>query len=254
MNAKTDSPPRLGIEAQASVRRTENPSPITARALLTQHRGGGLYTVAVSQRVGAGLGALTGRMNAHPSMLTLGSLLFGLTGSGLAAAAGLRGWWLLGLLATAAWQVAYALDCADGQLARLTNRTSPQGARLDILVDFLVQTSVVTSLATVSAKRSHAPAALIAAFSALWMFNLLTSVLGGRDDLPSLLPSANTLTATIKLVRDYGFISLVAGGAITVLPGLCEWLMVFYTVLNGIFVVVLVAREARHSMSPREAE
>jgi phosphatidylglycerophosphate synthase len=40
------------------------------------------------------------------------------------------------------WHLAYALDCADGQLARATGRTSPGGAVLDLLIDFAVHTSV----------------------------------------------------------------------------------------------------------------
>src|SRR5262252_8303651 len=43
--------------------------------------------------------------------------------------------WVVGLVALVAWQIAYALDCADGQLARVGGRTSAAGGRVDVLCD-----------------------------------------------------------------------------------------------------------------------
>lgn len=45
--------------------------------------------------------------------------------------------WLGLLLGTLALECAYLLDCTDGQLARLTGRSSPVGAALDFLMDEL---------------------------------------------------------------------------------------------------------------------
>ena len=63
--------------------------------------------------------------------------------------------WAVGLLALVGWQVAYALDCADGQLARVTGRTSAAGARLDVLCDVAAQIALVTALAAVAV--AHRP-------------------------------------------------------------------------------------------------
>ena len=58
--------------------------------------------------------------------------------------------WPVGLLALLGWQFAYALDCADGQLARVTGQTSPAGARVDVLCDVAAQIALVAALAAVA--------------------------------------------------------------------------------------------------------
>src|SRR4051794_13398065 len=105
------------------------------------NRGGGLFSEAVSQRLGARLALAAYRRRLAPTVLTAANL--GL--SCLVSAAVVAGAqpvvqhrvpaWLVGLLALAGWQVAYALDCADGQLARVTGQSSPAGARVDVLCD-----------------------------------------------------------------------------------------------------------------------
>ena len=67
-----------------------------------------------------------------PNQVTfLGAFVF----VGVAAAlVGMRGWTGM-LVAAAILEFAYVLDCADGQLARLTGKTSEVGAYLDFLID-----------------------------------------------------------------------------------------------------------------------
>ena len=60
--------------------------------------------------------------------------------------------WPVGLLALVGWQLAYALDCADGQLARVTGQTSPAGARVDVLCDVAAQIALVTALAATASR------------------------------------------------------------------------------------------------------
>src|SRR5215813_3215505 len=98
------------------------------------NRGGGLYSEVVSQRAGALLAYVGNRVGLTPSALTLVNLVLGVGASVVVvafaprAAGGGLPHWLLGLVALLAWQLAYAFDCADGQLARVTRRTSSSGA------------------------------------------------------------------------------------------------------------------------------
>src|SRR5258705_401310 len=108
---------------------------------LATHRGGGLYSEAVSQPMGAAIALAAARLGLPPTVLTIVNLLLGVGASvtvvALAApvAAGTVPAWLVGGIAVLAWQVGYAFDCADGQLARVTGQASPAGGRLDILCD-----------------------------------------------------------------------------------------------------------------------
>lgn len=47
-------------------------------------------------------------------------------------------------------QLHYLLDCVDGNIARLTNRCTPLGAKLDKLVDQIVRATLFVSLAYLS--------------------------------------------------------------------------------------------------------
>jgi hypothetical protein len=68
----------------------------------------------------------------------------------LGAAALLIGWttWTGLVVAGLVLQLAYVIDCADGQLARLTGRTSPVGALLDFMLDEVKAFSVLAAAAT----------------------------------------------------------------------------------------------------------
>src|SRR5690606_1369410 len=112
---------------------------------------------------------------------------------------------VLGLATGVGWQLAYAFDCADGQLARVTNRTSAAGGRLDVLCDVATQISVVAALAAVAAAQASPPPGwLSAAFAGTWMVNLVTSALASGQANASLIPSRGGAVRLIKLVRDYG--------------------------------------------------
>lgn len=113
-----------------------NPAPAYAEFASLRHSAGGhLLTRLVSQRLGAVIAWLASRAGFSPSAVTLlGTLVFLLSGilyvslpQGAAYA----------LLCLALLQLAYALDCADGQLARATARTSAFGAWLDVACDYV---------------------------------------------------------------------------------------------------------------------
>ena len=160
----------------------------TAADYYAVNRGGGLFSEAVSQRIGARIAVGAHKRALSPTVLTIANLGLGCLVSFVVIAtagpiaAGDVWAWPIGLVALIGWQLAYAFDCSDGQLARVTGQTSAAGARLDVLCDVAVQISLVAALAaTAKAQVSDTPAWLLAAFAGTWMVNLVTSVMQGGD-------------------------------------------------------------------------
>ncbi len=226
----------------------------TAADFLARNRGGGLLTEAVSQRIGAQLSVLAHRAGAPPTALTLLNLLIGagtsIAVAGLAGAmhAGRVPALAVGLAALVTWHLAYALDCADGQLARVTGASSPAGARVDVLCDVASQILLLVAVSTVAGAYRHAPAALIAAFAGSWMVNLVTSVLQQGGSAASLVSSGSPVVRLVKLVRDYGAMITVLALVIAFVPSWMIWVMVAFTVVNGLFLAASVAAAARASL------
>src|SRR5689334_3804821 len=135
-----------------AVAANQTPTGPTAADFLRRNRGGGLFTETVNQRLAAHLNVVAYRLGAPPTALSLVNLFLGvltsvtvglLAGSmhsgGVPAAA-------VGLLALVGWQVAYTLDCADGQLARVTGKASQAGRRVDVLCDVALQICLVAAI------------------------------------------------------------------------------------------------------------
>ncbi|MEV0728514.1 CDP-alcohol phosphatidyltransferase family protein [Polymorphospora sp. NPDC050346] len=216
------------------------------------NRGGGLFSEALSQRLGAAF-ALTGqRFGLSPTALTLTNLVIGLSASvaviALAGpvADGSLPAWVVGLVALVGWQVAYALDCADGQLARVTGKGSAAGARIDILCDVAAQIALVTALsATTVAQRPDTPVWLVAVFAGTWMVNLVTSVLQSGDNAASMVTSTSLPVRLVKLIRDYGAVIFVAALVLLFAPALTVWLIAAFSLVNGGFLLASIAFSAR---------
>jgi phosphatidylglycerophosphate synthase len=218
------------------------------------NRGGGLFSEALSQRVGARIAFAAHRRRLVPTVLTVVNLGLGcLVSFVVVAAAGPvadgRVWaWPIGLLALLGWQLAYAFDCSDGQLARVTRQTSNAGGRLDVLCDVAVQISLVSAVAaTAKAQVPDTPAWLLAAFAGTWMVNLVTSVMQSGDQAASMVTSRSLPVRVVKLVRDYGFVIALAGLVLTVMPLWTIWFVALFTLVNAAFLaasVVFTARDA----------
>jgi phosphatidylglycerophosphate synthase len=151
---------------------------------------------------------------------------------------------LYGLLALVGWQVAYSLDCADGQLARVTRQGSAAGARIDILCDVASQILLVTALVAVA----RPPLWLGALFAGSWMVNLVTSVLASQGDANSMMTSTSLPVRIVKLVRDYGAVIFVAGLVLTVAPALTIWFIAAFTVVNFGFLLASITFTARTAL------
>ena len=230
------------------------PAP-TARDFRARHRGGGLFTETVDQTIASYLAAAAHRLGQPPTALTLLNLVVGLGASVAVAllagpmAAGTVPAAVVGLGALVAWHLAYALDCADGQLARVTGQASPAGARVDILADVASQIGLLVAVSTVAvAYRPATPAWLVAAFAGTWMVNLVTSVLQQGDKAASLVSSRSLPVRVVKLVRDYGAVVTVIALWLAFLPRWTVWLMAAFTLVNGVFLLASVAASARASL------
>lgn len=236
---------------------TARPPRPTAADFLARNRGGGLFTETVNQRIAAHLCVAAERLGLPPTALTLANFVLGLAAAVLvildapAMADGRVPAWAVGLVALVLWQVAYSLDCADGQLARVTGMSSPAGARLDILCDVALQIALAAAVGSV-AYAYHpdgVPPWLVAAFAGTWMVNLVTSALQQGAAAASLVTSRSLIVRLIKLVRDYGAVVTVIGLVIAAVPAWTLWLMVAFTVVNGGFLLVSIAASARASLN-----
>ncbi|KKK05054.1 CDP-alcohol phosphatidyltransferase family protein [Micromonospora sp. HK10] len=218
------------------------------------NRGGGLFSESISQWIGAAFALVAQRLGLHPTALTLANLVLGLAASvtvvALAddVAAGTVPAWVVGLVALVAWQLAYALDCADGQLARVTGQRSAAGARIDVLCDVAAQIALVAALsATAVAQRPETPTWLVALFAGTWMVNLVTSVMQSGPNAASMVTSTSLPVRLVKLVRDYGAVIFVAALVLIFAPALVFWVIVAFTVVNGGFLLASIAFSARES-------
>jgi len=227
----------------------------TAADYYAVNRGGGLFSEAVSQRLGAQIAVFAHKHRLSPTVLTVGNLglsclvSFVVVGAAGPVAEG-RVWaWPIGLLALLGWQFAYGLDCADGQLARVTGQASPAGGRMDVLCDVAAQIALCAALAaTAEAQVPETPAWLLAAFAGTWMVNLVTSVMQSGAQASSMLTSTSLPVRLIKLVRDYGAVIALAGVALTVAPQWIVWLIGAFTLINAGFLAASIAFSGRASL------
>ncbi|WP_026923574.1 CDP-alcohol phosphatidyltransferase family protein [Glycomyces arizonensis] len=219
---------------------------------LAANRGGGMLTM-LDQRGGAAFASLAWRLGLKPTHLTLLNLVLGLAASAgviayIPAARDGAPWWPVALAALVLWKIAYMLDCADGQLARVTKTGSEAGARVDILCDVAIQTSVVAVVVSVvDAYTPSVPAWAGAAFAALWMTNLVTAVMAKEDDGVSLVRSTSLAVRLIKLVRDYGFVIIVIALAL-LWPDAMAAVMLFFGAVNALFLLASIAAASRATL------
>ena len=234
---------------------TGKPARPRAADFYRTNRGGGLYSEAISQRIGAVFAVAADRLGLSPTVLTLTNLAIGLATSvtlvALAnpVAAGAVPAWAAGLVGLIGWQLAYALDCADGQLARVTGQGSPAGARVDVLCDVATQIGLATALSvTALAQRPDTPVWLVPLFAGSLLVNLMTSVLQSGPSAASMVPSTSLPVRLIKLVRDYGAITVAIGLVLVLAPQWTVWVLVALTVVNGGFLLASIAYAARAAL------
>lgn len=209
----------------------------------TYARGGGPWTYHVSQTFGASVAKAAVLRGLSPNVLTLLSLAFGLATSVAvillfpwsrvaAACVGLIG-----------WQVAYGLDCADGQLARAAKKTSRGGATLDLLADFGVHTGVATAALMVAPIGSDAIAGGLGGLAMSgWLFAPFYSGIAP----PSVGTQAEVgpVRWLFRFARDYG-LHIAVLPCVMVAGALSVWILLCGVgFLNTVFFVWALARLA----------
>jgi phosphatidylglycerophosphate synthase len=249
-------PPRPRSDGESS-RPVVPPTVAQCYVAARQARGGGfLYTQTVSDRLGTAVAAVGMRLGAHPTYLTLVNLVLGIGGS-VAIIAG-RSPGLIAPLPIAGvvlWQMAYIFDCADGQLARATGKTSAYGASVDTFVDVAVQISVVAAVGSIVLSRHEIPAVLVLLFASAGFLNFVTFLLAKGDDQVShsLTGRRSPLVSVAKLLRDYGFVILMLGTWLLASPSTLFVPVVAVTAMNLALLAGYIARAAVLSIrAPRK--
>ncbi|MGW2652239.1 CDP-alcohol phosphatidyltransferase family protein [Streptomyces sp. NPDC001478] len=184
-------------------------------------KGVSLYSRYVNRPAGRIFAAAAYRLRMTPNQVTLVSAVF--TFSGLAVVALARPGWGTAVLVYAALAVGFALDSADGQLARLTGRGGPDGEWLDHVVDcakmILVHTVVLIAFHRFFALPGDGwlllPLGFLFVAVLTFCAGLLREQLGkaaARTALPSAAAPAapvSRLRAVALLPADYGVFCLI---------------------------------------------
>lgn len=222
---------------------------VTYGDLLARHtRGGFAWTRVVSQRIGAVAAVVAVRRGISPSAVTIASLLTGLATS--AAALWLAGEvrWLAGAVAFVGWQLAYGLDCADGQVARATGTSSTAGARLDVTADFATKLGIVVALAP-SALAAGLPVAVVAGAAVVWNFPVFDEVTGRDGDADTeTVDRTSPGYRLLGVLRDGGVQKAAAAVGLGLSPVATAVVLVgfgaLWTLLLAVRVAFLVRRSA----------
>jgi phosphatidylglycerophosphate synthase len=213
--------------------------------------GGFLFTETVSDRLGTVVAAIGLRLGVHPTYLTLVNLVLGIGGS-VAIMVGRSPDRTAPLLIAGVvrWQAAYIFDCADGQVARVTGKTSSYGKSVDVFVDVAVEISVVVAVSSVMLSRHEIPGLLVVLFASSWYVNRVTCLLARGDDQVShsLIARRSALVSMAKLGRDYPFIILVLGVWLLASPTTLFVPVMAVTAANLVLLLAYTVRAASLSV------
>jgi phosphatidylglycerophosphate synthase len=215
---------------------------------------GGVVTIYISNVIGAAIAATGMRLGLHPSLLSLTNLLAAATGSVpvIWMSSTAYSWWWPGWLALIFWPLAYAFDCADGQIARATGKQGEFGARVDVLADYGAQALVVVAVAAVGNASQTAPMALIAVICSFWCFGTFAAALRRSDSIEGHSLLGNTPLARIMhSILDTGLINLALGAWILISPSTIIIPASAITLLNLAYFVGSLARETHLSLKRR---
>lgn len=218
------------------------------------------YSLFVNRPLGRVLAAAAHQLGLTPDQVTYLSALA--TFSGLAVLVLAPAQWWTGLVVAACLVLGYALDSADGQLARLRGGGSLVGEWLDHMID-AVKVSAL-HLAVLVALYRHLEVAegwllvplVFTVVSAVHFFgmilvDLLTRARRAAEGLPAPGPAPASLPRTLaKLPTDYGVLCLLF-----VLLGAHDLFLLLYTVLAVATTgyTLLVVRKWRRDVTALEA-
>lgn len=215
---------------------SERPDVRTALARLraaqkTAARSSPAYSRYVNRRIGRYLAAVAASRGLSPDAVT--GISAAVTASGLAVLMLVPPSWGTGLLVALLLALGYALDSADGQVARLQGRSSTAGEWLDHVVDS-AKTALLPVALGVAIWRADAiddrwlwlPVVAVVVTSVLFFAMILTEQLrrvhGVRSVADASAGSRSWVRAVLVVPMDYGLLcwSFILLGAPTVFLGL----------------------------------
>jgi phosphatidylglycerophosphate synthase len=211
---------------------------------------GPFWSWMIFEPIGGALAYGFARLSVPPAAVT-----------GMGGACGVAGAIVLGGASTAGHVVvaavllllAYAFDCADGQLARATGRVTPSGAWLDVAVDSVVVAFVSAALtfALISEDRGVISLVIGGAFGASRTASLFTSTIVRREG------GGMALSRPLNRLRTL-FVALIdtpvvyAGLCATRLtPGLLELVVLAVTILTAMQTGVSARHHFRSRVPPQ---
>lgn len=152
-------------------------------------------TRTLSQPFGGVVAAAAHALGLSPNAVTLLGLVVMLAATVVyAACGGIEG----AVLAAALFQLGFAFDCADGQLARATKRQSPFGAWLDVTCDHIRQGCICLALTVaVPSVAGYLCAALLLAGLSVYLHTVMSIKVTAAPPM-SLSGNANRLRHALK--------------------------------------------------------
>jgi phosphatidylglycerophosphate synthase len=206
-----------------------------------------------SRRVNRPLGAIIAQgllaTRVSPNSVSIAGLIVNLLGAALVLAAPVPAPVPLAALVFVVWQLALALDNTDGLLARARGESSPFGAWLDQILDFINHSAVIISLVAFVARAFTFGAFKLAIFAPLVLAGSLIGLFASaqRNALlgtqPALRPAAKARLRVPFLalhLTDFGlFLGVASAGLLW--PPLLLAALVLYPVLVTSSVMAQVA-------------
>ena len=190
------------------------------RAAQKGRKGAPPYSLFVNRPLGRVFAAAANVLGLRPNQVTMISACFTFAAIALLAI-GPATWWV-GVLVAVGLVLGYALDSADGQLARLQGGGSLTGEWLDHMIDS-VKVSVLHLAVLITMYRSFDLAnelwllvpLVFAAASGVHFFGMILIELmarvrrAERPDVPQAAPSASLRNTLLKLPTDFGVLCMV---------------------------------------------
>ncbi|MGG7507695.1 CDP-alcohol phosphatidyltransferase family protein [Plantibacter sp. YIM 135249] len=180
-------------------------------------RGAPAYSVYVNRKVGRYLAAAAYKLGLTPNAVTAISAVF--TFSGIAMLAILPPTWWLGVAVWFALALGYALDSADGQVARLRGGGSPSGEWLDHVIDATKISTLHLAVLVTAYRFFDLPSQALllipiaytvvaaVAFFAIILNDQLKRVYG--TDTPAPNGHSTLLRSLLVIPTDYGFLCMI---------------------------------------------
>lgn len=167
------------------------------------------FTRTVSQPFGSVVAVVAHALRLSPNAVTILGLVVMLSATAVYA------WcdgWQGALWAAALFQLGFAFDCADGQLARATRRQSPFGAWLDVSCDHIRQGCICLALTVVvSTVAGYLCAALLMAGLSVYLHTVMSIKVTTAPPM-NLSGSANHLRFILREWLDTPLFLLVICG------------------------------------------